>query len=143
RHGNEQHRQRTREQTSRSHKSPNLNQGIAINQSPLGPPPFRQLQLIRLLRSRLEWSSLVPRGNRTLVRWIERFHRLPHRIHPVSEEIADQQICDRTLKARIGLDERSEAETIVILTYEPAHTVDARVEFRAPFSELRRGRISL
>src|SRR5258705_771656 len=93
-------------------------------------------QLVRLVRRSVLRGAGIPWWNRRLAGRVERFHRLPHLVHAVGEEIADEEVGDRALELGVAPHELSEAETVVVLAYQPAHAIDAAVERRPPFAEL-------
>src|SRR5688572_15177438 len=108
-----------------------------------GPAALREHQLVDLVRSVILRRAGEPRRNRLLTWRIERLHRLPHRVHLVLEQVADQQIGDGAPQVRIVLHERAKAETVVVLAHQAAHAIDALVETVAPLPELRAGGVAL
>src|SRR6266508_3700304 len=104
---------------------------------------LRQYELVGLLRRGILRRPGVPGRNRSLLRRIQRLHRLPHFVYAVGEKIADQQIGDRALELGIVADEVAEAEAVVVLADEAAHAVDTFVERRPPLTELCGRRVVL
>src|SRR5262245_14243950 len=100
-------------------------------------PPLRQIQLVGLAGRELCRRAFVPARNRVLARRVQRFHRLPDFVDAVVEQIPDEQIGHGAAKVGVVLHEVAEAEPIVILAHETAHPIDAGVEGRSPFAELR------
>src|SRR3989449_1277513 len=96
-----------------------------------------QHQLVRLLRRGVLRRAGVPRRNRRLTGRIQRFHRLPHCVDAIGEEIADQEIRDGALQTGIVADEVAEAEAVVVLAHETPHAIDTLVEHGSPLAELR------
>ena len=90
-------------------------------------------------------SAGVPasqRGGGGLPGFVERLQRPPHLVHPVVEQVADQQVGERALQVRVVLHDVAEAESVVVLAHQPPHAIHALVEQRAPLAELRGGRVA-
>src|SRR5438094_3812081 len=109
---------------------------------PLWLSSFRQNELVRFFRRRIDRHAGIPRWNRCLARRTDRLHRLPDLVDSIGEQIADQDVGQRTLQLRIRADERAEAEAAVVLAHEAPHAVDPLVEQRPPLAELRAGRVA-
>src|SRR6185369_5526219 len=74
--------------------------------------PGGKVKLIEFVLSDFRWRLGGPRGNGLLLRWVQRFHRLPRDVDALGKEIADQQVGDDSLEIGEVLDELSEAEAI-------------------------------
>src|SRR5215210_7633717 len=96
----------------------------------------------RLVDHELAGRAGVPWRDRGLSRFVERLHGPPHRINPVGEQVAYEQVGDRVAQLRVLAHERTEAEAVVELAHEPPHAIDSLVEIRSPSAQLRLAEIT-
>jgi len=75
---------------------------------PLWLSSFRQNELVRFFRRRIDRHAGIPRWNRCLARRTDRLHRLPDLVDSIGEQIADQDVGQRSSQLRIGVDEGAE-----------------------------------
>src|SRR5437879_3848042 len=103
----------------------------------------RQDELVRLLGSAFNRRTLIPCRNRVLLRRIERFDGTPDLVYTVGKKVSNQKVGDGAGELGVALHESAEAEAVVVLAHEAAHTIDPLIEPRSPVTKLRGRRVVL